>query len=131
MGLKRGDKPFEERIKARLKKKRARDLERKHRLMREAREIADPHRVVYFIQPGEEPFVKIGITDDLVHRVESLQTASPHALRVLGQIPGTMRTEREIHVLFSHLRVRGEWFRLTSEVIDYVQLRVVAVCTKK
>jgi hypothetical protein len=109
-------KPLENRVRARLRAKKRRDA----RLREEAAEEARPHRVIYFIQQGDQPYVKIGIAADFVRRVDALQTASPHALRVLAYFPGTPRVERELHVRFGHLRMLGEWFHLAPEVVEYI-----------
>jgi hypothetical protein len=55
-------------------------------------------------------------------RPESTETGCPGQLKVLGVIPGGKRQERAIHAKFAHLRSRGEWFQLTDEVLDFLEV---------
>jgi hypothetical protein len=83
-----------------------------------------PTACVYFVQCGEHPLVKIGFASDLTQRLASLQIGCPFLLRLIGRIDGaTPQDEYAIHRAFSHLRTRGEWFRLTKDVFDYIARR--------
>jgi hypothetical protein len=78
-----------------------------------------PH-VVYFIQAGQR--IKIGISSHVDRRLSSLRTSSPERLMVLGVIYAWSREssraiERGLHLGFSWLHARGEWF------IDATELR--------
>lgn len=64
---------------------------------------------VYFVRGGDR--VKIGWSRKVALRVSQLQTASAEQLELLGEMPGTLDTERALHDTFAPLRVRGEWFR--------------------
>jgi DNA-binding XRE family transcriptional regulator len=77
--------------------------------------------VVYFIQMGAGGPVKIGYTTDLAKRIESLNCGSPHALTVLGTIPGTTAVERALHKLFKPYRMRLEWFEPAAEVVEWIR----------
>lgn len=46
---------------------------------------------VYFLRMGE--YVKIGVSTDVISRVESFATAAPARLDLLGIIPGARRAE--------------------------------------
>jgi hypothetical protein len=71
--------------------------------------------LTYFISTGD--YVKVGKTNNLKGRLEHLQHANPHELEVLGV---TFTRESDIHEKFVHLRERGEWFHLTTELRKYI-----------
>ena len=72
---------------------------------------------VYFIQAGE--YVKIGITENLTRRLASLQHANPLPLVLIRAVEGDTDREQAIHRRFAHLRVRGEWFHCTNDLLEY------------
>ena len=71
---------------------------------------------------GQEPrgLVKIGRAKDPEKRLRAMQTGSPLPLTLLAaaELPAGM--ERELHRELSRARVRGEWFRRTSDVLEAV-----------
>ncbi|QUT04085.1 GIY-YIG nuclease family protein [Sphingobium phenoxybenzoativorans] len=72
--------------------------------------------IVYFLA-GVEPYVKIGFSNDLAHRVAQLQSGSPVTLRLLAHLPrGTHHDEKKYHRRFHGSRAVGEWFTLTPEI---------------
>jgi hypothetical protein len=74
---------------------------------------------VYFISDGD--FIKIGQSRTCPYgRIRSLQTASSTELKFLAMMRGADR-EQELHKRFAHLRARGEWFRQTEELIDFIK----------
>lgn len=74
--------------------------------------------VVYFFRSG--PFIKIGTTTKLKHRLQNVQTSHPTPIALVGSTPGDKRLERELHRRFAHLRVNGEWFREVDDLAVYV-----------
>ena len=58
---------------------------------------------------------KIGKTNDPEGRLQSLQTASPHKLKLLHafRADNAAAAEEELHRLLHSKRLEGEWFRLT------------------
>lgn len=73
-----------------------------------------PHRNegwVYFISDGEA--IKIGWSPNPHTRKKALATGNPRPLKVLAQIPGSIRDEKLLHLLLAPYRIRtdGEWFR--------------------
>lgn len=84
------------------------------------REVAAPSKgSVYFIA-DEDGFIKIGHARNVGSRLQSLQTASRQALRVVGSTPGSISDEKALHAKFASAHVRGEWFRPTAELVAYV-----------
>lgn len=74
--------------------------------------------VVYFIQCGE--FVKLGFTTDLGRRLSGYLMHTPYDVKVLASMPGDRRLEKSLHRRFVKHHHRGEWFRLSSEILDYI-----------
>lgn len=70
--------------------------------------------MIYLIKHNK--FIKIGQSIDVDSRKDSLQTASPVKLQVQVILEGSFQTEKGLHEIFAHLRVRGEWFRYTDEI---------------
>lgn len=77
---------------------------------------------VYFIQ-AENGLIKIGIAFDVEYRLSFLNTASPVELTLLFWVDTdeARGLEKSLHHLFKTKRVRGEWFRLTSDDITWVK----------
>lgn len=74
---------------------------------------------VYFIKSGD--LVKIGYTTNVDRRLRGLQTGSPHKLEILLTHPGSRRDEQLCHEQFAHLRVQGEWFRYSDDLLAYLE----------
>lgn len=74
--------------------------------------------VVYFFRSG--PFIKIGTTTKLKHRLQNVQTSHPTPLVLVGSLKGDKRLERELHRRFASLRVNGEWFREVDDLAVYI-----------
>lgn len=73
--------------------------------------------MIYFIQSGQRPYVKIGYCgDDPRVRMACLQVGSVEELSLVGHVEGDPNEEREWHRRFDYLRVRGEWFEFTPEL---------------
>ena len=78
----------------------------------------DRGSVVYFFRSG--PFIKIGTTTKLKHRLQNVQTSHPTPVELVASQRGDKRLERELHMRFASLRVNGEWFREVDELAAYV-----------
>jgi len=76
--------------------------------------------MIYFIQQGIDGPIKIGTTDDINKRIATLQTGSPHKLRLIGVIEGDQEKERQLHNFFSAYRLTGEWFAPDKMMFDYI-----------
>jgi len=64
--------------------------------------------------------IKIGKTATAERqRRRSHQTGNPRDIVLLAWIPGA--NERTLHKRFAHLNIRGEWFRMDSELMTFVQ----------
>ena len=93
----------------------------------------------YFVRAGVDGPVKIGcvMSEDPVDaeaavrtRIASLQTAHPDPLTLLRTVEGGVETERFFHKHFAALRVRGEWFTFTAEMLTLAVPPDVEAATK-
>lgn len=78
-----------------------------------------PTSCVYFLEADN--LIKIGVTGNVKSRVSSLQTGCPSEVKLIKTVRGGPATEKRIHARFNHLRVRGEWFEKTEELISYIE----------
>jgi hypothetical protein len=77
--------------------------------------------VVYFVGlDGDNSAVKIGFASKIENRLSSLQTSSHHTLKVLATIKGTAEFEKELHRKFAAYHIRGEWFRRTEAIEEFI-----------
>jgi hypothetical protein len=79
---------------------------------------------VYFVQADSgDGLIKIGTTSSRVEdRLRTMQTGSPVRLKVLGTVPGDSRVESQLHLMFSDIRMHGEWFRPEARLLEYISL---------
>ena len=76
---------------------------------------------VYFITCEAPEFpIKIGIASNVERRIRGLQNALPFTVVLLKSMPGSRLDEQHIHNRFKHLRIRGEWFRRSQELFDFI-----------
>lgn len=77
---------------------------------------------VYFIhEDGNQNCFKVGKTENHpADRMEQLQTGNPRKLRIYRWIKiGDHSTAEEyLHTVFNEFRIRSEWFRINTDVID-------------
>lgn len=78
-------------------------------------------RVVYFVTCEVDGFpIKIGMSLDLEERLRDLATSLPYPIKLLGAIPGTSATEAAIQRRWAALRLKGEWFQRTPELMAFI-----------
>ena len=75
---------------------------------------------VYFIQQGDNGPIKIGYSADPQRRLQSLSTASPYPLRLLGVVDGDMALEQALHHRFADHQLEGEWFAPTPDLLEFI-----------
>lgn len=64
--------------------------------------------------------IKIGVSADPRARLRQVQTGSPHKVWIMGVWPNCPYTESEIHEMFAHYRLHGEWFHPGYDLIDFI-----------
>ena len=77
---------------------------------------------VYLIQAGGLPIVKIGHAIDVAERISHHQCAHWEELKLIRQWEGGQPEERNLHLLFADLKIRGEWFSFSKAMIGDVGL---------
>ena len=78
-------------------------------------------KYVYFVQAEEGGLIKIGITKNPHMRLSTMQTNCPVLLQTLRVIPAHTPVEKTLHRLFRNQRVRGEWFRPESSLVELIR----------
>ncbi len=89
-----------------------------------------PGAKVYFVRCETTRLVKIGFTVGSVkERLSSLQTGSASELFLIAAVMGSEADEKALHRKYDHVRVRGEWFRLTDGEVatEVFRLRKLAI----
>lgn len=79
--------------------------------------------MIYFIQcNGPRGPIKIGQSDDPRGRMAQMQIGCPYELKLLWVHTknGDPYTEIEIHRMFEHERIRGEWFHPSPSIQDFM-----------
>lgn len=82
--------------------------------------MSSPGAHLYFIQSGDTGPVKIGRSNDALSRLCALQTSSPVRLQLLGVVSDGGYAENKLHRHFKALRLVGEWFDATPELLDAI-----------
>jgi hypothetical protein len=79
--------------------------------------------MIYFVLESIDNVVKIGKTqeDKLMLRISGIQTGNHRELKLIGVCEGYTKKEKELHKLFNHLRIKGEWFRYEEDLREYVE----------
>ncbi len=85
-------------------------------------EPATDFRVIYFVKAKLLNRVKIGMTNNLKRRMEGLKTDGPDELELLKivRVNEVYQSDSDVHALFPHLRLHGEWFELTKELQHFI-----------
>lgn len=78
--------------------------------------------VVYFIRSGD--MIKIGTTTCLPARVDAFATHGPAEPEILLVVAGGHAEETQVHALFADERVRGEWFRPSERLGQFIADRL-------
>lgn len=75
---------------------------------------------VYAIWAQATDLVKFGTAEDVRRRFSQIKVSSPDVLHLVMDVPGDSALEREIHFRFREHRVRGEWFKTSAEVLEFL-----------
>lgn len=74
--------------------------------------------LVYFVYEDTKEYLKIGYSEKITERLRTIQNSNPRPLIVLGLVGGGFHFEQSLHQHFSEHRVRGEWFRCHSDIME-------------
>lgn len=77
---------------------------------------------VYFITTEQPGFpIKIGVSESHRLRFSTLQIGLPYKVKVLAIVPTEDGIfERRLHRKFDHIRLCGEWFEQTPELLSFI-----------
>ncbi len=75
-------------------------------------------KTLYFIRSGD--YVKVGTSRFPSKRLEQLQTGNPEDTYIIAEFPEQAFKEFPLHKYLSHLHIRGEWYRYTSEIDEII-----------
>lgn len=73
---------------------------------------------IYIVRVGSSGPVKLGYAANPKQRIEILQVGQPAHLNVLRVMEGCRQFEVALHRHFAPLRIRGEWFAYSEEMLD-------------
>ena len=78
--------------------------------------------VLYLIRE-EHGAHKIGVTANIKARFVTLSNTIPYSLTLVMvvQVEDVLRHERELHSLFEGKRIKGEWFQLSDEDVEWIK----------
>lgn len=87
--------------------------------------------MIYFIQtilPNGKGPIKIGYTTDSAERrIAALQEGSPFELKVLLQMEGSAKIEKQLHYNFRDLRIVGEWYKCEPDLLNFIKTPEVGI----
>jgi hypothetical protein len=91
--------------------------------------------MIYFIQEESKNVgnIKIGYTDgerSLHQRIKHHQCGNPRALNLIGTMEGNIKLEMQFHSMFSHINIRGEWYKPNINLL-YLILGMCDWCESK
>lgn len=86
------------------------------------RPIVKDREYVYLMVNSDTFFIKIGRSTKPFYRERTLHSQEP-GIHTIALWPGDGKLEKELHAVFKHRNVRGEWFRLTlADLIEVEKL---------
>ena len=77
--------------------------------------------MIYFIRGKDSGNIKIGYSINPEKRQSNLQTAHYEELELIGFMNGTLDDETRIHQMFAAYNIRGEWYRSSDEILDFIE----------
>lgn len=86
--------------------------------------IIVPDAGVYAVGAVGLGVVKVGWTENLERRMEIIGQGVPVPIVLLGLIRNaSLKTERSLHLAMARWHQKGEWFRLTCDSVQFLQVR--------
>jgi hypothetical protein len=76
---------------------------------------------VYFASAGADGPIKIGYSANPWARLNDLQNGSPQKFELLAVVAGKDADERSYHDQFASLRIQGEWFKRSKELLSLIK----------
>lgn len=76
--------------------------------------------MIYFVQALTGGPIKIGYTENVWKRLNTLRSSNAQYLILLGVMEGDRQMERRIHGWFK--KVNGEWFQDSPQLREFIRL---------
>jgi len=73
---------------------------------------------IYLIKDEGSGLVKVGYSKNPSKRLKALQTSSPSTLKLLATKEGNYTTESKFHKAYQKDHIRGEWYRLSPQIME-------------
>ena len=64
--------------------------------------------------------IKIGFSEDPARRLNKIASDAPFPCELLGYWPGTVADELSVHDKFKSVRLHGEWFAATVDLMEFI-----------
>jgi hypothetical protein len=92
----------------------------RHKLeMKKLKEELRFRNMKIYLMKHKNGLVKIGASINPKSREKTLQAEDPN-LEIFFEAPGSFELERKLHLRFSEQRVRGEWFNLKENDVEWI-----------
>lgn len=76
---------------------------------------------VYFATlVGDGHPIKIGCSENIAGRLDSLSYWAPYPMRLLLAVPGGFKDEAAVHAHFASYLIHREWFHNTPEILEFI-----------
>lgn len=79
----------------------------------------EPETYLYLMKDTSTGYTKIGISNKPGYREKTLQGEKP-TIELLAAWKATRKDEKDLHVVYRSVRIRGEWFDLSDEDIKTI-----------
>ena len=76
--------------------------------------------MIYFVQSGASPAIKIGTTVNINTRMRELQRYNPEKLNCLLVIHGGHGVEQILHSAFRADHIHCEWYRFSPQIVEAI-----------
>ena len=89
-----------------------------------AREASDKQEGIIYIISNGSKYHKLGFSQNVKERMNSLQTANGHNLKLVKTFKGCIKSEMILHKMLESFKINGEWYKkdvlkiVTQELID-------------
>ena len=83
--------------------------------------VKNVHRCLYVLQAVGSDYVKIGITINMVKRIDKLKTGCPFPLKCILLMSGNSRSELMIKKRFVEYKKHGEWYEYKGELKHFIE----------
>jgi len=82
---------------------------------------------IYVVRMGDHDYFKIGRSTDVRRRMSELQLPCAGHLLFAYRVADASKVESQIHREFEHVRMNGEWFRLTESHLTEIRAHLLFV----